>query len=159
MPHNRSNPTAFSAHAKRINNAGSKGYFHGNPGSKGGRKGRCFVCNKFGHCARERPNRRDTSHDDDHNYSKGSFNNIDQRNGRSNGKGKGIQDIKEMVTPPRNQGTPGMKNQMLLTIRKKSTILYRPSPLPLLCTLWEIGLLIVLPQGTSPDKRNPSLIW
>ena len=43
MPSNRSNPTAFSAHAKRINNVGSKGHFHGKPGSKGGRKGRCFV--------------------------------------------------------------------------------------------------------------------
>ena len=54
-------------------------------------------------------------------------------------KEKGMGDIKEMVNPPRNQGTPGMKNQMLLTIRKNSTILYRPSPLPLLQTLWEIG--------------------
>lgn len=33
-------------------------------------------------------NRRDTSRDDDHNHSKGNFNNNDQRNGRSNGKGK-----------------------------------------------------------------------
>ena len=39
-------------------------------------------------------------------------------------KEKGMRDIKEMVDPPRNQGTPGMKNQMLLTISKKSTILY-----------------------------------
>ncbi len=31
-------------------------------------------------------------------------------------KEKGMRDIKEMVDPPRNQGTPGMKNQMLLTI-------------------------------------------
>ena len=54
-------------------------------------------------------------------------------------KEKGMRDIKEMVDPPRNQGTPCMKNQMLLTISKKSTILYRPSPLRLLRTLWEIG--------------------
>lgn len=59
MPSNRSNPTTFSVHAKRRNNAGSKGHFHGKLGSKGGRKGRCFVCNKFGHYARECPNRRD----------------------------------------------------------------------------------------------------
>ena len=52
---------------------------------------------------------------------------------------KGMWDIKEMVNPPRGQGTPSMKNPILLTISKKSTILYRPSPLPLLRTLWEIG--------------------
>jgi len=68
IPSNRSNPTAFSTHAKRRNNAGSKGHFNGKLGSKGGRKGRCFVCNKFGHYARECPNRRDTSHGDDHNH-------------------------------------------------------------------------------------------
>lgn len=51
---------------------------------------------------------------------------------------KGMQDIKDMVDPLRNQGTLGMKNPMLLTISKKTTILYRPSPLPLLQTLWEI---------------------
>lgn len=54
-------------------------------------------------------------------------------------KEKGMQDIKEMVDRPRNQGNLDMKNQMLLTISKKSTILYRPSPLPLLRALWEIG--------------------
>ena len=89
MPSNRSNPTAFSAHAKQRNNARSKGHFNGKPRPKGGRKGRCFVCNKFGHYARECPNRRDTPRDDDyHNNSRGNFNNNDQRNGRSNGKGK-----------------------------------------------------------------------
>ena len=54
-------------------------------------------------------------------------------------KEKGMRDIKEMVDPPRNQETPGMMNPMSLTISKKSTILYWPSPLPLLQTLWEIG--------------------
>eukprot|EP00253_Pinus_taeda_P033869 PITA_33869 len=88
MPSIRSNPTTFSDHAKRRNNAGFKGHFHGKPRSKGGRKGMCFVCNKLGHYARECPNRRDASHDDDHNHSRGNFNNNDQRNGRSKGKGK-----------------------------------------------------------------------
>lgn len=88
MPSNRSNPTVFSAHAKRRNNAGFKGHFHGKPGSKGGKKGKCFVCNKFGHYARECPNRRDTSHDHDHNHSRGNFNNNNQRNGKPNGKEK-----------------------------------------------------------------------
>ena len=54
-------------------------------------------------------------------------------------KEKGMRDIKEIVDPPRNQGTPCMMNPMLLTIRKKSIILYQLSPLPLLLTLWEIG--------------------
>jgi len=52
---------------------------------------------------------------------------------------KEVQDIKEIVNPPRKQGTPGMKNQMLLTIRKRNTILYRPYPLPVLQTLLGIG--------------------
>ncbi len=34
-------------------------------------------------------------------------------------KEKGMWDIKEMVNPPRNQGTPGMMNPMLLTISKR----------------------------------------
>ena len=113
MPSNRGNPIALSAHAKRRNNAGSNSHFNGKPGSKGGRKGGCFVCNKFGHYARECPNRRDTSHDDDHNHSRGNFNNNDQRMEGPMAKEKGMWDIKEMVNPPRNQGTPSMKNQML----------------------------------------------
>eukprot|EP00253_Pinus_taeda_P004195 PITA_04195 len=88
MLSNRDNLPAFFCHAKRRNNSGSKGHFKGKPRLKGGRKGRCFVCNKFGHYARECPNRRDISHDDDHNHSKGNFNNNNQRNGRFNDKGK-----------------------------------------------------------------------
>ena len=87
MPSSKGNPIAFSSHAKRRNNSGSQGHFKGKPRSKGGRKGRCFVCNKFGHYARECPNKKDTSHDDDQNHSRGNSNN-NQRNGRFNGKGK-----------------------------------------------------------------------
>ena len=65
MPSNRNDPTAFSAHAKNKNNAGSKKQCQGRSGFKNGRKGRCFICNKFGHYTRECPNRRDTPHDDD----------------------------------------------------------------------------------------------
>eukprot|EP00253_Pinus_taeda_P002410 PITA_02410 len=86
MPSNRDNPTAFSAHAKRKNNADSKKKSQGRSRFKNGRKGRCFVCNKFGHYARECPIRRGTSHDDDHNHSRGNNNN--HRNGRFNNKGK-----------------------------------------------------------------------
>jgi len=73
-------------------------------------------------------------------------------------KEKGMQVIKEMVYLPRKQGTPGMKNLMLFFISKRSIILYRPSLVPLLQTLWGIGLLIVVLQGTSPDTRKLSLI-
>eukprot|EP00253_Pinus_taeda_P016392 PITA_16392 len=76
MPSNRNNPTTFSIHAKKKNNAGSKNQSQGIPGFKNGRKGRCFVCNKFGHYSKECPNRRDTSHDDDHNHSRYSESNV-----------------------------------------------------------------------------------
>jgi len=86
MPSSKYNPTAFSSDAKRRNNSGSKGHFKGKTGSKGGRKGRCFIFNKFGHYARECPNKKNTSHDDDKNHSWGNSNH-NQRNGRFNGKG------------------------------------------------------------------------
>ena len=139
MPFNRSNPTAFSAHAKRRNNARSKGHFHGKPRSKEGRKGMCVVCNKFSHYERECPNRR-THHMMMITIIQGATSTTTIKGMASPmAKEKGMRDIKEMVDPLRNQGTPGTKNQMLLTISKKSTILYRPSPLPLLQTLLEIG--------------------
>eukprot|EP00253_Pinus_taeda_P002162 PITA_02162 len=47
IPAFRGNPTAFSSHAKRRNNSRSKS--KGKVGPKGGRKGRCFICNKIGH--------------------------------------------------------------------------------------------------------------
>ena len=86
MPSNRNNPTTLFSHSKRKNNSSSKKQIQGRPRLKNGRKGRCFVWNKFGNYARECPNRRDTSHDDDHNNSMGNKNN--QRNGRFNNKGK-----------------------------------------------------------------------
>ena len=57
-----------------------KDHFNGNSKSKGGRKGRCLGCNKFGHYEKECLNGRDTSLDDDNNYSRDIFN--DQRNDR-----------------------------------------------------------------------------
>eukprot|EP00253_Pinus_taeda_P036125 PITA_36125 len=81
MPTLRGNPTAFSSHAKRRNNSGSKSKGKARP--KGGRKGRCYICNKIGHYAKECPDRKDTHHDDDQNHSRGN-----QRNGRFDGKGK-----------------------------------------------------------------------
>ena len=57
MPSFKVNPTAFSSHAKRRNNFGSKS--NGKARSKGGRKGRCFSCNKFGYYARKCPNRKE----------------------------------------------------------------------------------------------------
>eukprot|EP00253_Pinus_taeda_P027737 PITA_27737 len=85
MPAFKGNPTTFSSHAKRRNNSEPKS--KGKAKSKGGRKGRCFDCNKFGHYGRECPNRKDTSHDNDQNHSRGNSNH-NQKNGRFNGKGK-----------------------------------------------------------------------
>eukprot|EP00253_Pinus_taeda_P006744 PITA_06744 len=81
MPILKGHPAAFSSHAKRRNNSGAK--FKGKAGPKGGRKGRCYNCNKTGHYARECLDKRDLHRDDDQNPSHGN-----QRNGRSNGKGK-----------------------------------------------------------------------
>ena len=88
MPLNRNDPTAFSAHAKKKKNAGSKKQCQGRSGFKNGRKGRCFICKKFGHYARECPNRRDTPWDDDNNNRNNFRGNNNQRNGRFNNKGK-----------------------------------------------------------------------
>ena len=57
-----------------------KDQFIGKSGSKGGRKDKCLGCNKFGHYAKECPNGRDTSLDEDKNHSRDIFN--DQRNDR-----------------------------------------------------------------------------
>lgn len=51
-----------------VDNASSKKQCQGRLGFKEGRKGRCFICNKFGHYERECHNRRDTLRDDDNNY-------------------------------------------------------------------------------------------
>ena len=55
-----------------------KDHFIGKFRSKGGSKGRCLGFNKFGHYAKECPNGRDTSLDEDNNHSRDIFN--DQRN-------------------------------------------------------------------------------
>ena len=55
----------------------------GTNGPKGGRKGRCYYCNKMGHYARECLDKRDSHRDDDQNPSQSN-----QRNGKSNGRGK-----------------------------------------------------------------------
>ena len=88
MPSNRNDPIAFSTHAKKKNNAGSKRQCQGRPGFKNGRKGRCFICNKFDHYARVCPNRRDTPHDDDNNNNNNFRGNNNQRNGRFNNREK-----------------------------------------------------------------------
>eukprot|EP00253_Pinus_taeda_P001615 PITA_01615 len=79
LPIPKGHPSAFSSHTKRRNNSGAK--FKGKAGPKGGRKGRCYNCNKTSHYARECPNKRDSHRDDDQNPSQGN-----QRNGRSNGR-------------------------------------------------------------------------
>jgi len=81
IPILKGHPSAFSSHAKRINNSRSK--FKGKARPKGGRKGKCYNYNKIGHYARECADRRDSHRDDDQNPSQGN-----QRNGTSNGRGK-----------------------------------------------------------------------
>ena len=81
MPLPKGPPAAFSSHAKKRNNSGSKS--KRKAGFKGGRKGRCFICNKAGHYARECPDRKDSHRDDDQNPSHGN-----RRNGKFNNKGK-----------------------------------------------------------------------
>eukprot|EP00253_Pinus_taeda_P001599 PITA_01599 len=103
MPSNRNDPTAFSAHAKKKNNVGSKKQCQGRSGFKNGRKGRCFICNKFGRYARECPNRRDTPHDDDNHNFRGNNN---QRNGRFNNQGK-----MNAPTPHEGNGRPPKRSR------------------------------------------------
>eukprot|EP00253_Pinus_taeda_P036666 PITA_36666 len=74
-------PTAFSSHAKKRNNSGTKS--KGKAGPKGGRKGRFYIYDKAGHYAKECPDRKDSHRDDDQNPS-----HVDQRNGKFNNKGK-----------------------------------------------------------------------
>ena len=52
-------------------------------------KGRCYTCNKFGHYARECPNRRESPRDDGNNNFRGNGN---QRNNRFKGKRKAPSD-------------------------------------------------------------------
>jgi len=61
MPLPKGPPTAFSSHAKKRNNTGSKSK------RKAGRKGRCFICNKAGEC----PDRKGSHQDNDQNPSDG----------------------------------------------------------------------------------------
>jgi len=80
-----------------------------------------------------------------------------KRRAGSMAKEKGMTEIREMVKPPRRQETPGM-NLTLLTIRKMNIIYHWPSLLLFTRTRWEIGLLIVVPQGTSLVTKKLSLI-
>ena len=138
-PSNRNDPTAFSAHAKRKNHVGPKKQGQGfKKGFKGGRKGRCFNCNRFGHYAKECPRKKDTPQDDDNNNNHNNFKgNGNQRNNRFNNKGK----INAFATrygngrPPKR--TKNSRYEETNVVEKKMNfILFSPSLLPILRTLW-----------------------
>ena len=86
--YNGNEPTSFSAHAKRRNDAGPSNSRRQGQGSKKGfegrGKGRCYNCNKFGHYARESPNKKNPPRDDNNNYKS----NNNQRSNMNNNKGK-----------------------------------------------------------------------
>jgi len=105
MPSNKNDPTTFPAHVKKKNNARSKKQCQGRLGFKNGRKGRCFICNKFGHYTRECPNRRDTPHDDDNNNNNFRGKN-NQRNGRFNNRGK-----RNAPAPQQGNGRPPKRSR------------------------------------------------
>jgi len=72
-------------------------------------------------------------------------------------KAKEMSEIKEEDNHSRRQEIPGM-NLTPLTI-SKINIIYQQLYLPLLPqTRWEIGLLIVVPQGTSLVTKKLSII-
>ena len=67
-PSNGNEPTAFSAHAKRKNNAGPRKQGQGSKkGFKEGRKGRCYNCNMFDHYDSVCPHKKNSPRDDDNN--------------------------------------------------------------------------------------------
>lgn len=104
---------------------------------------------------RECPNRKDTSHDDDQNHSRGNSNH-NQRNGRFNGKGK---------RNAENQGD-GQPSKKARNSRYESNVVNNKQDGYYLISALSttppdslgIGLLIVVPQGTSLVTRKLSLI-
>jgi len=97
--------------------------------------------------------RGDTSHDDDHSHSKGIFN--DRRNDRYNGKGKRNAGHHENGRFFNKAWNSRYDESNAVSDKAKLVLSYVG---PLHWTLWEIVLLIVMPQGTSPDIRKHSLI-
>ena len=85
MEYENEGNVAFTARAKKKNNGGPRN--HGRAGAQG-KKGRCYTCDKFGHYARECPNRRDSPRDDDNNNNNNNQSNGSQRNNKFKGKRK-----------------------------------------------------------------------
>ena len=91
MPMPKAPPAAFSSQFKKRNNSRTKSERKAGP--KGGRKGRCYICDKADHYARECPDRKDSHWDDDQNPShdnqrNGKFNRKDKRSDGNQGRGQ-----------------------------------------------------------------------
>ena len=135
---------------KRRNNSEVK--FKVKAGPKGGRKGRCYNCNKMGHYSRECLDKRThirTMIKIPLKAIKGMASQMAEV--------KEMSEIKEEDNHSRRQEIPGM-NLTLLTISKMNIIYQQLYLLLLPRTRWEIGLLIVVPHGTSLVTKKLSII-
>eukprot|EP00253_Pinus_taeda_P014678 PITA_14678 len=109
MPSNRNDPTAFSAHAKKKNNAGSKKQCQG----------------------------RDTPHDDD-NHNNNNFRGNNQRHGRFNNRGRRNAPTPHQgngLPPKRSRNTKYDESNVVDNKQKEFYLIFAPSTASLLDTL------------------------
>eukprot|EP00253_Pinus_taeda_P010402 PITA_10402 len=133
MPMPKGPPATFSSHAKKRNNFGTKS--KGKAGPKGGRKGRCYICDKAGHYARECPDRKDSHRDDDQNPSHGN-----QRNGKFNSKGKRNAGNQERGQPFKKARNSRYESNI---VENKQDEYYLPAALSTSAPLDSIGIWLI----------------
>ena len=140
MPSNRNDPTAFSAHAKKKNNPGSKKQCQRRLGFKNGREdasSATSLATMLGSVLIEGIHLMMMT------TTATTISGATTIKGMvgSTTKEKGILPLlnMEMVALSKDQEIPSLMNLKLLITSKKNFILYLPSLLPLLRTPWEIG--------------------